>query len=96
MTFDRYLEVKALSRFAAEMEPAARRSFVRRACEGDQELREQVELFIALHRKADYGGEAAKDERGFVGRHKARVTAALIALALLGALAVALWQAGAA
>jgi hypothetical protein len=95
MTFDRYLEVKALSRFAAEMEPAARRSFVRRACEGNQELREQVELFIALHRKTADGGGVKKDERGFVGRHKAGV-AALIALALLGALAVVLWQAGAA
>jgi hypothetical protein len=91
MTFDRYLEVKALSRFAAEMEPAGGGVVF----PGGRGRKPGVELFIALHRKTADGGGVKKDERGFVGRHKAGV-AALIALALLGALAVVLWQAGAA
>lgn len=94
MTFERYLEVKALSRFAAEMEPTSRAAFLARVCEGNRQLREQVEVCIAMQ-AAGLIGRPTKRGREFWRRHRARVAAALVALALLAWLLIVFEAAGA-
>jgi hypothetical protein len=93
MSSDRYAEARALSRFAAEMEPDVRASFLRQAC-GDEELRAQAEMFVALRGEAEGRGVAGDGQpRPVARRHGLKVTAALAVLTLLGCALVAAWQA---
>jgi hypothetical protein len=94
MSPDRHFEAKALSRFAAEMEPDVRASFLRQAC-SDEELRAQAEMFLALDGQGyGYGAAEGGQARALVRRRGLKVAAALVALVLLCGALVAAWQAG--
>lgn len=95
MTFDNYLEVQAISRFAAEMEPATRHEFLKRACDGNHRLLKQVEAQLDLWNKTQF--DFAQKQKGraqrFLGRHRLKLTAAIIALIFAAWVFVTLWQA---
>ena len=52
MTSDRWEEINRLYNAAVEVEAKERTSFLEKACEGDQELRREVESLLAYDQQA--------------------------------------------
>ena len=73
MKKDRYDRLEAVFHEAAELEGAARREFLHRACKGDEDLREKVERLLAQDveqfsaRLDEELGGAGKREIGSIG-----------------------------
>ena len=95
MSFENYLEVKAISRFAVEMEPSTRHEFLVRACEGNIRLLKQVEAQLELWSKdpSDFAKRQTGRAQRFLGRHSLKFAGAILTLIFTAWLLITFWQA---